>query len=90
MQISDAIIIGGGLHGLSTAIHLAKAGLNAVVLEKDPPGRHASGVNAGGVRRLGRHLAEGQHLAWDQYPSKANRHPGAGRCPGRYLGIVSP
>ena len=58
MQISDAIIIGGGLHGLSTAIHLAKAGLNAVVLEKDHPGRHASGVNAGGVRRLGRHLAE--------------------------------
>ncbi len=55
---SDVIIVGGGLHGLSTAIHLAKAGLNTVVLEKDHPGRHASGVNAGGVRRLGRHLAE--------------------------------
>ncbi|MBT3371971.1 MAG: FAD-binding oxidoreductase [Rhodospirillaceae bacterium] len=54
----DVIIIGGGLHGLSTAIHLAKAGLRAVVVEKDYPGRHASGVNAGGVRRLGRHLAE--------------------------------
>ncbi len=54
----DAIIVGGGLHGLSTAIHLTKAGLRAVVLEKDHPGRHASGVNAGGVRRLGRHLAE--------------------------------
>ena len=58
MRTSDAIIIGGGLHGLSAAIHLAKAGLNPVVLEKDHPGRHASGVNAGGVRRLGRHLAE--------------------------------
>ncbi len=54
----DAIIVGGGLHGLSTAIHLTKAGLRAVVVEKDHPGRHASGVNAGGVRRLGRHLAE--------------------------------
>ena len=54
----DAIIIGGGLHGLSTAIHLAEAGVRAVVVEKDHPGRHASGVNAGGVRRLGRHLAE--------------------------------
>ncbi len=54
----DAAIIGGGLHGLSTAIYLAKAGLKAVVLEKDHPGRHASGVNAGGVRRLGRDFPE--------------------------------
>lgn len=54
----DAIIVGGGLHGLSSAIHLARAGLRPLVLEKDHPGRHASGVNAGGVRRLGRHLAE--------------------------------
>jgi sarcosine oxidase subunit beta len=54
----DAIIIGGGLHGLSAALHLAKEGLKPLVLEKDHPGRHASGVNAGGVRRLGRHLAE--------------------------------
>ena len=54
----DAIVIGGGLHGLSVALHLAKEGLKPLVLEKDHPGRHASGMNAGGVRRLGRHLAE--------------------------------
>ena len=54
----DAIVIGGGLHGLSAALYLAKEGLKPLVLEKDHPGRHASGVNAGGVRRLGRHLAE--------------------------------
>ncbi len=54
----DAVIVGGGLHGLSAALHLARAGLKPLVLEKDYPGRHASGVNAGGVRRLGRHLAE--------------------------------
>jgi sarcosine oxidase subunit beta len=54
----DAIIVGGGLHGLSAALHLAREGLRPLVLEKDHPGRHASGVNAGGVRRLGRDLAE--------------------------------
>lgn len=54
----DAIIVGGGLHGLSAALHLARAGLKPLILEKDYPGRHASGVNAGGVRRLGRHTAE--------------------------------
>jgi len=55
---SDVVVIGGGLHGCSTALHLALRGVSVTLLEKDYPGRHASGVNAGGVRRLGRHLAE--------------------------------
>jgi sarcosine oxidase subunit beta len=55
---ADAIVVGGGLHGLSAALHLAQGGLRVLVLEKDYPGRHASGVNAGGVRRLGRDFAE--------------------------------
>lgn len=54
----DVIIVGGGLHGLSAALHLAMEGLKPLVIEKDYSGRHASGVNAGGVRRLGRHFAE--------------------------------
>ena len=36
----------------------APARPDVIVIEKDHVGRHASGVNAGGVRRLGRHLAE--------------------------------
>jgi sarcosine oxidase subunit beta len=55
---ADAIIIGGGLHGCSTAIHLARVGLKAIIVEKDHVGRHASGANAGGVRRLGRAIPE--------------------------------
>jgi sarcosine oxidase subunit beta len=51
-------VIGGGLHGCSSALHLARRGARVTVIEKDHVGRHASGVNAGGVRRLGRHLAE--------------------------------
>lgn len=55
---ADVIVIGGGLHGCSAALHLARAGVSAVVLEKNYVGRHASGVNAGGVRTLSRHEAE--------------------------------
>lgn len=55
---SDVIVIGGGLQGCSTALHLAQRGRSVTVIESHRPGRFASGVNAGGVRRLGRHLAE--------------------------------
>lgn len=55
---ADVIVIGGGIHGCSTAMHCALRGLSVVLIEKDDAGRHASGVNAGGVRQLARHLAE--------------------------------
>jgi len=58
MASPDVIVIGGGLHGCSAALHLARRGARVTVIEKDHVGRHASGVNAGGVRRLGRDLAE--------------------------------
>lgn len=55
---SDVIIIGGGLQGLSSAVHLARRGISVRVLESEYCGRHSSGVNAGGVRTLFRHVAE--------------------------------
>ena len=53
-----AIVVGGGLHGTSTGMHLAQKGLDVLVIEKNSVGRHASGVNAGGVRQLQRDVAE--------------------------------
>jgi sarcosine oxidase subunit beta len=58
VRTADVVVIGGGLHGCSTALHLALRGLKPILVEKDYAGRHASGVNAGGVRQLARHIAE--------------------------------
>lgn len=55
---ADLVVIGSGIHGCSAALHAALRGLSVIVIEKDTAGRHASGVNAGGVRRLGRLLPE--------------------------------
>lgn len=54
----DVLVIGGGLHGCSAALQLALRGARVTVAERDHVGRHASGVNAGGVRRLARDPAE--------------------------------
>jgi glycine/D-amino acid oxidase-like deaminating enzyme len=40
-------IIGGGFAGLSTALHLAEQGLDAIVIEAQEPGWGASGNNGG-------------------------------------------
>ncbi|WP_170763326.1 NAD(P)/FAD-dependent oxidoreductase [Ruegeria lacuscaerulensis] len=55
---ADVLVIGGGIQGCATAFHLARRGVSVIVVEKDYAGRHASGVNAGGVRLLGRDMAE--------------------------------
>ncbi len=58
VRTADVVIIGAGIQGCSAALHCRQRGLSVIAIEKDHAGRHASGVNAGGVRRLNRHPAE--------------------------------
>ncbi|MEO5738473.1 MAG: FAD-dependent oxidoreductase [Variovorax sp.] len=43
----DAIVIGGGVMGCSTALHLAQGGMRVALIDRGPLCREASGVNAG-------------------------------------------
>jgi glycine/D-amino acid oxidase-like deaminating enzyme len=45
----DIAIVGGGITGLSTALHAAEAGARVVLLEAEDPGFGASGRNGGQV-----------------------------------------
>jgi sarcosine oxidase, subunit beta len=54
----DVAIIGGGIAGCATAVHLRRAGLSVLLLERDRCGAAASGVNFGGVRQQGRNPVE--------------------------------
>jgi glycine/D-amino acid oxidase-like deaminating enzyme len=45
------VVVGGGVHGLSTAGSLARGGADVVVLEKSSVGAGASGI-AGGLVSL--------------------------------------
>lgn len=45
----DVAVVGGGLTGLSTALHLAEQGVDVAVLEAHQPGWGASGRNGGQV-----------------------------------------
>lgn len=46
---ADAVVIGGGFCGLSSALHLAEAGVNVTLLEAEQPGWGASGRNGGQI-----------------------------------------
>lgn len=77
----DALIVGGGLVGLASAFFLARAGAAVTVIERDTCGRHASGLNAGGLRRVNRHpaelpLAEAAHALWPRLPELLGRDVG--------------
>ena len=47
---AEVAVIGGGIMGLSAAYHLAKLGVNVVLVEMDKIAAGASGSNAGAIR----------------------------------------
>src|SRR4051795_6230141 len=47
MERFDAVIVGGGIIGLSCALRARQRGLDVVVLERGAPGRGATGAAAG-------------------------------------------
>jgi glycine/D-amino acid oxidase-like deaminating enzyme len=44
---TDVLVVGGGIAGLSTALHLAEAGIDVVVIEAGQPGSGATGQSGG-------------------------------------------
>jgi sarcosine oxidase, subunit beta len=56
--VHDVLIVGGGIQGCAIALFLARAGKRVVLIERQLAGRHASGVNAGGLRLLMRDVRE--------------------------------
>ncbi|MBS0876351.1 MULTISPECIES: FAD-binding oxidoreductase [unclassified Tatumella] len=65
----ELVVIGGGLLGASTALHLAEAGIDTVLLEKNTVGSGASGRNGGQLTPgLARWEAESmlEHLPEDE------------------------
>lgn len=60
---TDVCIIGGGYTGLSTALHLAQAGINTLLLEANSIGWGASGRNGG-------HVCGGQRISQMELENK--------------------
>ncbi|MBK9796692.1 MAG: FAD-dependent oxidoreductase [Holophagaceae bacterium] len=54
LETAEVVVIGGGIAGLSLALHLAQAGQRGIVLleREDQPGTYASGHNAAVARSL--------------------------------------
>lgn len=63
---ADVIIIGGGIHGASTAFHLAERGMKALVIEKNTLASAATGRSSGLVR-MHYDLEPESRLAWASF-----------------------
>jgi methylglutamate dehydrogenase subunit A len=74
------LVIGAGVHGLSTAWHLAQAGEDALVLDKDRVAAGASGIACGVIRNNYFQPAMSELMAacveiWESDPEALHYHP---------------
>jgi glycine/D-amino acid oxidase-like deaminating enzyme len=77
---SPVVVIGAGVHGLSTAWHLARAGTGVVVLDKSSIGSGASGIACGVVRNNYFQPAMSELMAacveiWESQAQRLHYHP---------------
>ncbi|MGI9296625.1 MAG: NAD(P)/FAD-dependent oxidoreductase [Gammaproteobacteria bacterium] len=77
---ADFVIVGAGIHGLSTAWHLAAAGEDVLVIDKTGIGAGASGIACGVVRNnyfqpAMRELMAHSVEVWESDPAAFSYHP---------------
>jgi glycine/D-amino acid oxidase-like deaminating enzyme len=80
-QSADVVVIGAGIHGASTAFHLARRGTSVVVLDAGTAGSGATGRSSGLVR-MHYDLAAESALAWCSFDYFTNwpGRVGSGDC----------
>lgn len=49
----DTVVLGGGIVGVSIAVHLQKRGRSVALVDRKPPGNETSFGNAGLIQREG-------------------------------------
>ena len=74
------LVIGAGVHGLSTAWHLARQGEQVLVVDKSDVGAGASGIACGIVRNNYFQPAMSELMAacvavWEEQPQALHYHP---------------
>src|SRR5947208_10740351 len=92
---SRYVVVGAGIHGLSTAYHLAKelrarrsgSGADIVVLDKSSPGAGASGIACGVVRNNYFQPAMSELMqacveVWESDPATSHYNPAGYIAPG--------
>jgi glycine/D-amino acid oxidase-like deaminating enzyme len=77
---TDVLVIGAGIHGLSTGWHLAKGGVDVLVVDKTGVAAGASGIACGIVRNNYFQPAMGELMAacveiWEEHAEALHYHP---------------
>jgi glycine/D-amino acid oxidase-like deaminating enzyme len=77
-QVSKVVIVGGGIFGVSSAVHLARLGVRTVLVNDGPLANGASGRSLSWLNSSRRRSAEYHRLRMagiDRYRTLAARHP---------------